>query len=152
MIMKTLLLIAVVPLIGYIVASLSAIAYNASNKKKGYNGIPWSECLKPRKHFSFLIGFTLGQVPDHILEQFVIRHYHTRCKGCYTKGECDNQDNNACGCPPRLKAWSPFEFCVGSWDTIIWNKQEYEEIAKKDPAEITVSFPKRKKDGESTDI
>lgn len=78
-------------------------------------------------------------IPDHIFEQYVIRHYAEYCKkNCYNSidGKCVS-----CGCHAKAKAWSPLEECsLEHWAPIIWNKKEYEELRKEVPLEIKLEF------------
>lgn len=127
-------------LIGYAVAVGVAISYNSYNISLGYTGIPWKQCFNPLKMLSFVLGWGISIVPKHIIDQYVIRLYSKDCRQCFKEGECFNEENENCGCPPYQKACSPFEACMGHWDPIIWSKKKWEKKILDNPFDLTINF------------
>lgn len=118
----------------YVIAVISALNYNNKLKKEGYTGIPWEECFQPKKHFSFLVGWTIGLIPKHILIQYSMRFLARHCQICQMTGVCVNEftGNKTCGCDPFKMACSPFEKCKnGHYGKIIWNKKKAWEYLNK---------------------
>ena len=124
----------------YTFGVVSALIYNAYNKNKGMDGIPWGECFSIFKMMSFVIGWSISFIPTHILDQYVIRLYSKECRNCFKLGECSNEENELCGCPPYQKACSPFERCRGYWDPVVFDREAWEKQIRENPFDLTIKF------------
>lgn len=130
---------------GYCIATISALVVNYRLKKDGFEGIKYSECFSPLKHFSFIVGFLISRIPMYVIDQYVLRIYDPVCKNCIRSGICtDGQGNKGCGCNPYAKACSPFETCsFYFWGPIIFNKKKAEEHLKNLNHKIIIEYAKR---------
>lgn len=124
----------------YAMAVISAVIVNYINKNNGLKGIPYTQCFSPIKLVSVLLGFILFTIiPEHILEQYIIRFYDEDCRA-----ECINGNGGkcvSCGCHTRAKMWSPLERCSKTrWQEIIWSKRKYIELRKEYPLQIKIKY------------
>ena len=126
----------------YFLGTISALAYNVHLKKEystedKEGGLPWKECFHYKKHFSFLMGWTLSKVPRFIVEQYVIRLYTEKCQPCYESGECHQE---SCGCNPYQKACSLWESCMGGYGPVETDEQKYADHRKAFPVNIKIEY------------
>lgn len=124
----------------YLFSGISACIANYFMRKKGLKGISYLECFNPLKMISVLVGFILKYViPQHILEQYVIRFYDEDCRReCVfsSDGKCVS-----CGCDAIAKMWSPIEEdSKKRWGKIIWRKSKYRAFREKYPLKIKIQY------------
>lgn len=126
--------------LGYVLATILAIAKNRELKSKDYDGLPWIDCFKPSKHFSFIVGYLLTLIPLHIWHQFAIRIFGD-CNVCYQRRKCHK---GKCGCDARAVISSPLEQCLDknapNFGSIVWNKEKYWNRIYEYPIEIKVNY------------
>ncbi|MFZ1704316.1 MAG: hypothetical protein WAT79_08210 [Saprospiraceae bacterium] len=136
----------------YMIASIVAVIMNFNLKKNGFEGIKYSECFSPKKHFSFFVGYTISLIPMYIIDQYVLRFYDPVCEACIRTGECtDGEGNKGCGCDPKAKACSPFEKCsFNYWGPIEFNRKKAIELLYNKNCKISIEYGKRS--GEGTEI
>lgn len=125
----------------YLLGTVTALIYNRALKGYGLKGIGYKQCFNPLKQFSVILGFSLSLIPDHIIEQYVLRLYDTDCRAeCYlgNGGKCVS-----CGCNTKAKMCSPFEMdSKDRWGRIEWSKEKYKKTRELYPVKITINYLK----------
>ena len=99
--------------------------------------ISWADVANPFKWFSLLISAVfISLIPEHVIEQMVLRLYDDECKGCKAQGYCSD-----CGCAMPEKAFDPAASCSkGNWGPMILRKKAYKEFRKQFPITIKVTY------------
>lgn len=111
-------------------------------EKEGYDAYSWKDSFNLGLAFSFISGTVFHKlIPEHILEQYVIRLYDPYCKArCY-----DSEDGKCidCGCDAVKKAYAPTASCSkGNWGPIIFSKEDYNKLREEYPIKIKVQYGK----------
>lgn len=140
--MTLLLKIFAAIIIGYLIATITALFYNRHLKSQKFDGISWIECFSPLKHLSFILGTIISWIPWWIREQYVLRFYHDECRICIQTRHCvDPSGRSHCGCDAFKKACSPLESCKRKkYGKIIFNKKKAIEFLESTNYKIKVTY------------
>lgn len=151
-----LILLLTVLVVSYLGISGYALKINYDNKRDGFEGVPWLDCINPKKWYSVLYGTILYIIiPPHVFEQYVLRFYAEDCQVCIKAGKCVGGSSCgadcSCGCDTLKKMYSPFEKDSGnikgvgrSWTKIIRDKKKYEAVRRNSPVSINIEFKNNK--------